>query len=123
MVKGAKKKGREVEKTEDVCRFFLNGGKCRFGERCRNRHVTEDLSSEGADREALSTISQYLANMGMIATEAAKINEALKKIEELEKKNEEMVKKNQAMEKSVLMKKNCQSSGLSIADIVTVSRA
>ena len=39
--------------------------------------------------------------MGLIATEAAKMNEALKKIEELEKKNEEMVKKNQAMEKEI----------------------
>jgi hypothetical protein len=45
MVKGSKKLRPAVEKTDDVCRFFLNGGRCRFGDKCRNRHVIEDLST------------------------------------------------------------------------------
>ena len=43
--KKPRKKSVVVEKTNDVCRFFLVGETCRFGDKCRNLHVTDGLSS------------------------------------------------------------------------------
>ena len=45
--KKPKKRAVAVEKTNDVCRFFLASETCRFGDKCRNRHVTGDQLSSG----------------------------------------------------------------------------
>jgi hypothetical protein len=61
----------------------------------------EGLSTEGADKEVLSNIGQYLANYGLIQTEATKFNSALKEIQELEKKNKEMEMEVKKMETEI----------------------